>query len=340
MMDSDAMENSHHLRQFVAACRRIGKSQVLAQAGGGNISLKMDKSRMIIKSSGYDLAEVTGKKGHCVVLYPPIASFVCREARKAFSLRWESQYNLQLEKSTLAKDVRPSLETGFHAVLGRAVVHTHPLFVNAILCSKGGKALVKRIAGRERFLWVPYQTPGVELSAAIAEKWKGERLLFLENHGMVVNGGSMEWCVRKTEKVLEGARALTHGEKDPRRLLNWEKQKGKVFKSPLVKEFLKTNAGREKGMENGFLFPDAVVYCHSGFSFGTLDKRKISLLDDGSVYLPKAASAAPSRVMETVLMHLAILLLIRRSGAPKFLTKSHANIIMRMESEKYRQRQS
>ena len=339
------MDNSQHLRKFIAACRRIGKNQALAQAGGGNISLKVDNTRMIIKSSGQYLSGVTQKKGHCTVLYPGIASFVRRGTSKTFSRGWEKQYNRQLEKSMAMPSARPSLETGFHAMLGRAVVHTHPLFINALLCSKNGKTLLKRIAGREKFLWVPYQTPGIELSAGIAKRWRGERLLFLENHGLIVNGESMGWCVRKTEEVLKGARELVLVKKGfpPLAPLEWTVQKGNVFKSPFVKEFLRisrVSADREKGMEKGFLFPDAAVYCHTGLSFGVLDKKKISLLEDGRVYLPKAALAAPHRVMETLLMHLAILFLIKGFGKPKFLTKSQVGSILRMESEKYRQRRS
>src|ERR1035437_6871984 len=89
-------------------------------------------------------------------------------------------------------------------MLGRFVIHTHPVAANAVNCGPGLKAL-KEItpAGELPPLWVPYTDPGWRLAEKIksaAEDYQKSHgkwpvVLFLETHGLLVSAPEADACV-------------------------------------------------------------------------------------------------------------------------------------------------
>jgi rhamnose utilization protein RhaD (predicted bifunctional aldolase and dehydrogenase) len=69
------------------------------------------------------------------------------------------------------KTLRPSVEAGFHSVLKRYVIHTHPVYANILCCSHNGRELMDEIFKKESFAvaWVPYINPGFSLTLRIKE---------------------------------------------------------------------------------------------------------------------------------------------------------------------------
>ena len=88
------------------------------------------------------------------------------------------------------------METAFHTLLDRAVLHTHAVYVNAITCLSGGRALANRLFG-EAVCWVAYEAPGLTLARAVenacrhyrSEHDRHPQAVFLENHGLIAAVG-------------------------------------------------------------------------------------------------------------------------------------------------------
>ncbi len=99
---------------------------------------------------------------------------------------------------------RPSVETALHAMLGRVVIHTHPVAANALNCGPGLKALGEITpAGELPPLWVPYTDPGWRLAMTIksaAEAYEKKHghppvVIFMENHGLLVSAPEAQACL-------------------------------------------------------------------------------------------------------------------------------------------------
>jgi rhamnose utilization protein RhaD (predicted bifunctional aldolase and dehydrogenase) len=184
--------------------------------------------------------------------------------------------------------LRPSLETTFHAVLGRVVLHTHPMYVNAFTCLAGGAGVLAEALGAEP-VWVPYATPGYALGVAVdeagkpADRRKGNsaEATFLASHGLIVAGPEAEGVVAMTGSMCAlGARVfgdLPTGALDlgdpPAWLKRWAEALGAAMRRrgllaergvsrPARYEAVhKAASGPEQWLAAGPLVPDDVVYC-------------------------------------------------------------------------------
>lgn len=152
------------------------------QGGGGNTSVKLDGGLMAIKASGFRLTQVTETDGFAVV---ETATLKDVTAERGYQPR------------------RPSVEAGFHALLGKYVLHTHPVYVNLALCSQSMDKRVPEIMGDSYpYISVPYINPGEALSSAIKEKLRPDtRAVFMRNHGLVVTAGTADECIDIHEDI-------------------------------------------------------------------------------------------------------------------------------------------
>jgi rhamnose utilization protein RhaD (predicted bifunctional aldolase and dehydrogenase) len=95
-----------------------------------------------------------------------------------------------------------------HAILGRFVLHTHPIAVNIIASqSDWDKNLTTLFSNA---LCIPYRTPGIELGIELnmlVKKYISihgctPQIIFLQNHGLIVGAESMEAVQQITEDVV------------------------------------------------------------------------------------------------------------------------------------------
>lgn len=173
-------------RDFVKMCHEIGALSSLVQGGGGNVSLKVDNNRMLVKGSGLKLRDVTEADGFANVDYQEIKRLLVSDELT------EEAFGQAVNKTNSLEAFRPSMETGFHAVLGRCVIHSHSVYANVLNCSLEGLDCVRTLFPDASF--VPYVSPGRSLAQKILELSES-KYIFLENHGLIVQAQSAEQCL-------------------------------------------------------------------------------------------------------------------------------------------------
>lgn len=64
------------INDFIKISQYAGMREDIVQAGDGNTSCKTDKTKMLIKSSGYMLSDITECSGYSTVDYAAIKLFL------------------------------------------------------------------------------------------------------------------------------------------------------------------------------------------------------------------------------------------------------------------------
>lgn len=164
--------------------------QGLTTTSGGNISIKVSESIILITPSATD-------KGR---------------------MRWDEVGIMNIKGENLTPELKPSIEHGMHLSIYRkkeevsAIVHAHPLFASSFTAMKLKintflTAEARAICGDPCF--VPYALMGTqELASLASEKIEESDILLLENHGILTTGSSLLQAFDKLE-VLENAAKMT-----------------------------------------------------------------------------------------------------------------------------------
>jgi rhamnose utilization protein RhaD (predicted bifunctional aldolase and dehydrogenase) len=170
------------LISLIQISHAIGEKTAYIQGGGGNTAVKSDDNQMIIKASGSMLKNMNIKNGYCIVDYKAIRNYILYPDKD------ENVFTQKIQSYVIETNNRPSIETGFHAQLGKYSIHTHSIYANLLTCSKEGKDIVKDLF--KEALWVNYFTPGRKLTLAIKDALnsynKNVKIIFLQNHGIIV----------------------------------------------------------------------------------------------------------------------------------------------------------
>jgi rhamnose utilization protein RhaD (predicted bifunctional aldolase and dehydrogenase) len=188
--------------ELIRLARSLHEHAILAE---GNVACRLGDDSMLVKASGASLAAATTTSFVAV----PIAT------------------TLGLLDGAPTPDPgdgpRPSVEAPMHAVLlehagAQVVGHTHPEPVNAILCSERAPDIVRAlfpdqivVCGADP-LYLPYVDPGLPLAralrAALAERARPPRTIYLGNHGLVALGQSAQEVLQITAMAVKAARIL------------------------------------------------------------------------------------------------------------------------------------
>lgn len=186
------------------AARAAGCRPDLTQGGGGNVSVKLGAERMLIKASGVKLREVSPDGGYALVNYGNI------RRRIASGPGGEDEFSDFISAQALPvkgmKAARPSIETGFHALLNTVVIHTHSVYANILNMSAEGHALGGELFPGAEF--IPYKSPGPQLCSAINDRARacGPQIFFLANHGLAVAHAGVEGALELNERVNDTIR--------------------------------------------------------------------------------------------------------------------------------------
>ena len=334
------------IKDLILISQYAGDRADYTQGGGGNTSVKVDNSKsMLIKASGYRLVDISENTAFVAVDKDKI-----KEYYESVDLSVEKDYekesaevskNSVIEISGMAT-LRPSVEVGFHAILKKYVIHTHSVYANLITCSMEGEQLAEKLFKDKDFgfIFLPYINPGFELTLAMKNKieeyvkqtGKYPEVIFMKNHGLVVNGDYIDRVKAVNTDVNETIRNYFNLEDNFRSVTLNATETGFVSDTPIVKNFVKANVLDKALLDETPLYPDQLVYLNNilAHSPNTL------VVKDNNVYYNTDIKQATT-LEETLAAYLFVVTTIKKAN----LTVSKMNekevyFINNWEAEKYR----
>ena len=236
-------------REFLELSAKIGSDPLQVQGAGGNTSVK-DEESMWVKASGTWLKDATSSE---IFVRLPV-----QEVVEALG----SQEEPNLSGLVTDGELRPSIETTFHALLPqRVVLHTHSIATIAHSISDQGIGLLDKKLNGLKWRLVPYAKPGAALTRAMAGMIAGEEplVLILANHGLIVAASDTveaESLLREVEDRLT-LDCLGNGTVLPStRFPGWKWMDGRSF--------LATDPLALERAAQGTYYPDHIVFLGSG----------------------------------------------------------------------------
>ncbi len=336
------------LKELEKISQKIGAHPDLVQGGGGNTSAKLDDRYMAVKASGYRLDQVTEQDGYVIVDYQRIRDYF-RTVDTNRDIDFEKESAGFMKECVLEdrnpKNLRPSIETGFHSFMGRYVIHTHSVYANILCCAKEGKEIAHKIFGDEyAMLWVPYTNPGfdltIELNKAIYqyEDVKGYRpnIVFMENHGVIVSGDKAEDCLTLHDKV-NSAIIEYFGLNKEYTQVKVERIGENKYKSltGYLRDTLRDKAIGPELFKEILLYPDQLVYLGENISYEGNGKVNVDARTGEVVYNTNEAEAIT--IDETFTGYIYVVDKIKDLGLTiQTMTEEAIQFIRNMEGEKYR----
>ena len=350
------------LLELVKISRYAGQRLDLVQAGGGNSSVKTVDGVMMIKASGFLLSEISVERGFSELSLPSLKGiFLDNSIQSTLSHREREFLSEEWVNKARIKGEKPSIETTFHAILQKYVLHTHPMVVNMIVCREDWRQRLTDIFPDNDFCFIDYQTPGIdlalELNKKVTEMGCIPRVTFLQNHGLIVSSDKLEDIFGLTERIvnrLEEFLGIDFGQYKNAQLI------GNVLFDKLAMDeliyWVEDQWLNQVIGESPELFfmppfaPDVVVFCGSGAvkmhdindveqiekykkQFGVFPKV---LICGGKIFLV-ALSMRKAREMEEVLKFTIQVLKQNKNQKLNFLGENEIHYLNHWEAEKYRQ---
>ena len=209
------------LDQLLTLSHELGREdRQLAILGEGNTSMRGADGTFFVKASGANLATLAA---------PGVTA--CRFAGLLELLERKSADDPAIERALLASRLKasakkPSVEAMFHAWLltlpgVNFVGHTHPVAVNAVLCTACAADFARRrlfpdqiVCCGEASVLVPYVDPGLKLAQAvrretlafIQRQGQPPRTILLANHGLIALGATPAAVLAATLMAEKSAR--------------------------------------------------------------------------------------------------------------------------------------
>lgn len=338
------------LKELEAISKAVGGRIDYVQGGGGNTSVKLNDELMAVKASGFRLNQLTTTEGFVVVNFRNIRAYY-ETVDLSQDVDFEKESVETAKKNVAAleglKPLRPSVEAGFHSIMRKYVVHTHPVYANILCCSgEGAKAAEAIFGDREyAYLWIPYINPGFCLTLRIMEeikkcmevRGKYPEVIFMENHGLIVTADDCGRALELHEEV-NGLVRRHFGIEDEYPEIRLEKVKDDEYISRT--EFLADFFHNWK-IDPGFfdrysLYPDQLVYLNSSLSVdGPENKLKVDTKKGELIYRTNYSEALT--IEETLLGYCYVMDSVEKYGLTvKTMSERDVDFIKNWESEAYR----
>ena len=212
------------LEQLIALSRSLGDpARDLAILGEGNTSAKLDECTFLVKASGKELR--TADAGSFVAVSIPRAVGALNGDASA-----DADVKRLLEQARVdpADPATPSVETFLHGYLlslpgVHFIGHTHPVAVNAIMCSRNAREAVSGRLFPDEIVccgpavcYIEYTDPGLVLARALrarVERFIDEhnmppKVILMQNHGFIAVGKSVRDVETITSMYVKTARVL------------------------------------------------------------------------------------------------------------------------------------
>ncbi len=333
------MNKYEPLTTLCTIAQTYGKNPAIIQGGGGNVSIKTSNKEMLVKASGLRLDDLTPDHGFVPIDYETIRSYIETINTKQSPQSLIQENDAVVANATITSGMRPSIETGFHAVLGTAVIHTHAVIANLLNCSIEGKDIIKKIFPDA--LYIPYYTPGVTLTVAInrAHKETPAPLLFLENHGIITYGDTPTTAAYLHDTTL-GAIETYFGISTPTITVAITPITDGVHTFPFTIDAAIYGSSSDflKLIRNTILFPDQMVYTNH-IDHNLHDDAPLCYGDESSLMTVYGTAGFAKAAAETLAAWMYIHETIAQLGLThRTLHKSEGTFIANLDSEKYRKK--
>lgn len=338
------------LKELEKISQAVGNSPDLVQGGGGNTSVKLDDKLMAVKASGIKLKEITTAEGYVVVNYQNI-----REYHQKADLSEDRDYEKESGEFVRAnivpmeglKPLRPSVEAGFHSLLQKCVIHTHPVHANVICCTGNGKELAGRIFSEKDygFIWIPYINPGFmltlamdrEITAYMQQHGKFPQVIFMENHGLVVTADSADACIELHEDVIKTIRGF-FGLDEPYPQVGIRPVEDGAFigTTQYLIDYFRGRDISPTFFDDIALYPDQLVYLGGNISVNEAGRKMNIQTRTGEIHYETNEKEALT-MEETLMGFIYVVESIRKLNLPlKTMDQKETDFIRNWESEKYR----
>jgi rhamnose utilization protein RhaD (predicted bifunctional aldolase and dehydrogenase) len=351
------------LLDLVKISRYAGQRLDLVQAGGGNSSVKTSEGVMFIKASGVLLSEVNCQKGFSelnlnklkgVFLDDFILNSLSKKERELRSADWVGKAQIQ--------GAKPSIETTIHAILQKYVLHTHPIVVNMLVCREGWIQQARSFFPNDDFCFMEYYTPGIDLALALKNHisviGKIPQVIFLQNHGLIVNSEKLEEIFELNECIVSkledflGVNLTSFKVVHKLGCVLNEKFGLNDFIYKVEDLWLNQMLSKVPALFDMAPFaPDVVVFCGSGavLMSDMNDVKAIEAYIEKFGVFPKvliynemifiiAPSLRKAKEMEEVLKFTILVLYHNRNQKLNFLKEDEIDYLNNWEAEKYRQK--
>lgn len=327
------------IQSFKEISYQLGKDPSLVQAAGGNTSIKSENS-MLIKASGTWLINSVDKDIFVELDLHSINKKISQEQDDSF-----------VDDIISTNNLRPSLETSFHALINyKYVLHVHSTatIANAIL-DNSIEEIKKHIT--DDFVCVPYYRPGFRLTMGIKKLIQPDtRIFILENHGLIVAGNELEDTYQLLLKIHN---QLNHIRNDKNITATSSTIVSVTDYSQKNDEKYSLFKSRDEQLFSLFsksLYPDHVIFLGPGIPtfLNNEDANKFIInLKNKDLPLPpyliikeqglfENNSAIPA-AKEMIDCFLEVLLRLDLSQSFKFLSEDQESELLNWDVEKYRQ---
>ena len=280
MLNDFIRNNREDLERFSAMSQTAGARTDWVQGGGGNTSVKLPGGLMAIKASGFCLSDIRPDRAYAVLDCAALRKFYTENEPDTLQ-DVEKEGSACAKANTLAAEgleaLRPSVEAGFHSLLGKFVCHTHSVYANLACCSAELTQIAeKAFTGAEySWGWVPYTDPGARLTFAIrdelrrVEKKTGKTpsVILMQNHGLIVHDGDAETCLAVSRDANERLAAQFGIRADSFPPVAVAKRPDGLYEAaaPYLTESLKSGRYSYHRLMDEPLYPDQIVFLNGTF---------------------------------------------------------------------------
>ena len=324
------------LKQFSA---KLGADITLVQAGGGNTSLKL-RNVMVIKASGTRLKHALDGDIFVKTNYPAAKEGACDPTFNPVATDSEGI-------------LRPSIETGMHAIIPYpVVVHIHCVDTVALSIDPDQRPFLKEVLHNNNGVYIPYTKPGSNLASSIAQAIakNGAPVLYgLENHGLVIAGETVAEVEARLQHYLASVKKNIRSAKGKPDYDFLEAVSSKTgFKLPVNSDVhhIALDNSMIAQASGGTLYPDHVVFLGRGCAMYDPSAKgqnsKNNYVDSKVLIVPSAGLlVAPDTndFGEEMLsgLHEVLKRLKPHARSLRYLSRKSEDELLSWDAEKYRQ---
>lgn len=351
-MEDKFMDKNELLEKYISELiyisKYVGMRNDYVQAGGGNVSIKISNDKMLIKSSGTLLSDMSENNGYSVVDYQLVKKYLLE------SNYLKTDIENKIIKESIIEGKQPSIETFLHSFTHKYTIHIHPTVINMLTCQKKGKEILENLFPESIF--VEYALPGMELANKVFKEIlckKREKIIFLKNHGIIVSGDEYKTVIEKLEEIINKVALYLKIDISKYNKVSYlYKLHIEAIKNFSNIIYLSEDVNILKAIElnngklwNYSMFPDSIIYCgFQGEDFTSNSEKEIInaiktnpiiMIYDKNIYI-NAVSLRKAREIESVLIATAQIYVNTIGEQLEYISDIEKNRIIISELEKLR----